>query len=94
MTLFVHLMTQAMAKHPGWVEMVGNKLDGVTPQQRSEFMEVTARAHAVSRKRMAANLHNRPFAPDELLIPFKQNTSPGSFPATISERPGTATLRD
>ena len=94
MTLFVHLMTQAMAKHPGWVEMIGNKLEGVTAQQRSKYMEVTAHSHAVARKRMTANLQNKPFVPEEILTPFKQSNEPNSLPAPISSRPGTGTSRN
>ncbi len=53
-SLYVHLMTQAMAKHPGWIETIGNKLDGVTGAQRQQFLEVSARSHVIARKRLAA----------------------------------------
>ncbi len=78
MTLFVHLMSQAMAKHPGWVEMTGNKLDGISKQRKLEFLEVAARRCAESRKRLAAANGVQSFSPDEVLTPFRQWNSQGS----------------
>ena len=94
MTLFAHLMSQAMARHPGWIEVIGNKLD-VGAEQRQQFMEVSARSHALSRKRL--NAAARPpllFSPDDLLTPFRE-TSVSAFlsvPPVIP--PGTATKRE
>ncbi len=88
-TLFAHLMTQAMAKHPGWIELIGNKLDGVTPQKRMQFLEIAARSHVLARKRNAGHAA-KTFAPEEILSPFRlADESPG---ATI--RPAAATTRD
>ena len=92
-TLFAHLMTQAMAKHPGWVELIGNKLDGVTPQQRLQFMEVSARSHVIARKRQTAGHPVKPFAPDEVLNPFRLNDAAPARPP-VATRPATATARD
>lgn len=95
MTLFAHLMSQAMARHPGWIEVIGNKLDGIGPEQRHEFMKVSARSHATSRKRL--NVTARPeilFLPDEALSPFRQtNVSATAFSVPLSTQSGTATLR-
>jgi hypothetical protein len=91
-TLFVHLMTQAMAKHPGWIELIGNKLDGVTPQQRRQFMEVSARSHAVARMRIAAGHPVKPFAPDDILSPFRLNDD-AKFPRPVAIRPALGTPR-
>lgn len=91
-TLFVHLMTQAMAKHPGWIEMIGNKLDGITPEEKQEFLEVSARSHAMARRRVAGPAA-KPFAPDEILTPFRLNENDQlSTPLVI--RPTSATTRD
>lgn len=88
-TLFAHLMTQAMAKHPGWIELIGNKLDGVTPQKRLQFLEIAARSHVLARKRTAGHAA-KTFAPEEILSPFRlADETPA---ATI--RPVTATTRD
>ncbi len=92
-TLFAHLMTQAMAKHPGWIELIGNKLDGVTEQQRLQFLQVSARSHAIARKRQAAGHPVKPFAPDEILSPFRLNDE-ATLPPPVAIRPAAATSRD
>ena len=95
MTLFAHLMSQAMARHPGWIEVIGNKLDGIGAERKQEFMEVSARSHAMSRKRL--NAAARPpllFSPDDLLTPFRTTNVPTVFSVPLSTQSGTATLRD
>jgi hypothetical protein len=89
-TLFAHLMTQAMAKHPGWIEMIGNKMDGVTPIERQQFLEMSARSHVLARKRQAAG-SAKPFAPEDILIPFRLSDSV-TPPVTI--RPVSGQARD
>ncbi len=99
MTLFAHLMSQAMAKHPGWIEVIGNKLDGVDAKRKQEFMEVSARSHAIARKRL--NTSVKPvslFTPDELLAPLRQSGVPNNsfsfdtFQFSQSGRLGAETL--
>ena len=85
MTLFAHLMSQAMAKHPGWIEVIGNKLDGVDARRKQEFMEVSARSHAIARKRL--NTSVKPvslFTPDEVLAPLRRSGASNSFSLDIS----------
>ena len=78
MTLFVHLMSQAMVKHPGWVEQTGNKLDGISKQRKQEFLEVSARSCGEARRRFAAANAIQPFSPDEVLTPFRNWNSQGT----------------
>ena len=78
MTLFVHLMSQAMVKHPGWVEQTGNKLDGISKQRKLEFLEVSARSCGEARKRFASANAIQPFSPDDVLTPFRNWTSEGT----------------
>ena len=96
MTLFAHLMSQAMARHPGWIEVIGNKLDGISAERKSEFMEVSARSHAMSRKRLnAATTPALLLSPEDVLTPFRQtNGLATAFSVPLSTPPGTATLRD
>jgi hypothetical protein len=91
-TLFAHLMTQAMARHPGWIEQIGCKLDGVTPQQRQHFLEVSARSYVLARKRSAGQL--KPFAPEEVLSPFRLGDGANALPPPIAIRPVANTPRD
>lgn len=91
-SLYAHLMTQAMARHPGWIEMIGNKLTGVTAQDRQQFLEVSARSNAVARRRVEAARPAKPFTPDDILSPFRLTEGAPSAPLAI--RPAAATARD
>ncbi len=90
MTLFVHLMSQAMARHPGWIEQIGTKLDGIPPQKRLQFMELVARSSSESRRRMAVANGIQILSPDEVLTPFRQVNSQGSGPNSTQLTNGTA----
>lgn len=104
MTLFVHLMSQAMVKHPGWVEQTGNKLDGIPGQKKQEFLEVAASSYSESRKRLAKANSLHTFSPDEVLSPFRQWNAQGTgigstqLPAPgnvrTTNQTGTATIRN
>jgi hypothetical protein len=78
MTLFVHLMSQAMIKHPGWVEQIGNKLDGVSKPRKQEFLEVSARSCGEARRRFANAQAMKPFSPDDALTPFRNWNAQGA----------------
>ena len=78
MTLFVHLMSQAMARHPGWVEQTGNKLDGIPKEKKLEFFEMASRSYADTRRRFAEANSIQTFSPDEVLTPFRQWNSQGN----------------
>ncbi|WP_010584881.1 hypothetical protein [Schlesneria paludicola] len=93
MTLFVHLMSQAMARHPGWIEQIGNKLDGVSPQKKVEFLEVSARSTAESRRRMAIAAGFPPFSPEEVLTPFRQAGGQGKQAGSVQLTNGSGTPR-
>ncbi len=89
MTLFVHLMSQAMVKHPGWVEQTGNKLEGISKQRKQEFIEVAARSCGEARRRFANANSLHAFSPDEALSPFRNWSSQanGLGSAESSTRP-------
>ena len=93
MTLFVHLMSQAMARHPGWIEQIGNKLDGVSPQKQVEFLEVSARSTAASRRRMALAAGFPVFSPEEVLTPFRQANGQSPQPGSVQLTNGSAVPR-
>jgi hypothetical protein len=40
-SLFLHMMSTAMERQPGWVENVSSRLEGVGPERRTQLMEVT-----------------------------------------------------
>ncbi len=54
-SLFVHVMWQAMAKQPGWVEQIAARLDGVPEARRDELLKLTADVYITAQ----ANRHKR-----------------------------------
>lgn len=78
MTLFVHLMSQAMVKRPDWIEYVGDRLDGIPKQKKVQFLEVSARTFAEAHRRASVASGNSAFSPDDVLMPFRQWNSDGT----------------
>jgi hypothetical protein len=50
-SLFLHMMSMAMQRQPGWVEHVSEKLDGVPAKRRVELLQLTAQMYVDARKR-------------------------------------------
>lgn len=48
---FMKMMSTAMALRPGWVELIGNQLDGVLPARKQQFLEIAARVYVRTRHR-------------------------------------------
>jgi hypothetical protein len=51
LSLFVRFMSVAMQKQPGWVEQLTTRLEGVTPKQKDELLNMSARIFIASRKK-------------------------------------------
>lgn len=94
MTLFVHLMSQAMVKNPGWVEQLGNKLDGISKQRKQEFLEVAARSCGEARRRYVAANAVQNFSPDEVLSPFRNWNAQGTGLGSAQPTPGIGATRN
>jgi hypothetical protein len=45
-SLFLHMMSMAMERQPGWVENVSSRLENVLPERRTQLMEVTVDVYA------------------------------------------------
>lgn len=45
-SLFLHMMSTAMERQPGWVENVSSRLENVLPERRTQLMEVTVDVYA------------------------------------------------
>ena len=48
---FMKMMSSAMSLRPGWVEMIGNQMDGVLPARKQQFLDVAARVYVRTRQR-------------------------------------------
>jgi hypothetical protein len=72
LTLYVHLMSQAMSRQPGWIRTIARRMD--SPEaQRAEFLSVAAKAHTESeRRRDAAS----PLPVDDILAPLRTASGP------------------
>jgi hypothetical protein len=55
-SLFVHMMSIAMTRHPGWVERIADQMDGVLDTSRDELLNVTARLYIAEQKRAMAKI--------------------------------------
>ena len=51
-SLFLHMMSTAMERQPGWVENVSSRLEGVVPERRHQLMEVTVDVFADANPRL------------------------------------------
>ena len=50
-SVFVHLMSAAMERQPGWVENLGLQLEGVPESRREEFLRLCASTWVAARRR-------------------------------------------
>ncbi len=52
-SLFLHMMSLAMARQPGWMEQVARRMEGVLDERRVELRKLTARVYVEARRREA-----------------------------------------
>lgn len=50
-SMFVHVMSKAMSRQPGWVERIARKMDDVPLGKKKDLLRVTARVYFAARKR-------------------------------------------
>ncbi len=57
-SLFLHMMSMAMARQPGWVDQLSRKLEDVTDVRKMQLIKLTARVYVNSQRRqgMPVNL--------------------------------------
>jgi hypothetical protein len=72
LTLYVHLMSQAMSRQPGWIRTIARRMDS-PEEQRAEFLATAAAAHAASERRREAG---PPLPVDDILAPLRTATGP------------------
>jgi hypothetical protein len=86
-SLFVHLMSTAMVRQPGWVERIAGRME-LHEDRRTEFLKLAAQVYVSARKREAAaagedvTLHH-------LLNPLRQPASSADATATDRSPPVT-----
>jgi hypothetical protein len=50
-SMFLHMMSLAMARQPGWVEQLAGQLEGVLGVRKQELLDVTAKVYVAALKR-------------------------------------------
>jgi hypothetical protein len=66
-SLFVYMMSYAMARQPAWVERLADDLDGVQPSQRDRLLNLTAQVYIADQKRIAKALGHDDVTLQEIL---------------------------
>ncbi|MGH7127928.1 MAG: hypothetical protein ACREIV_05130, partial [Planctomycetaceae bacterium] len=59
-TLFLHMMSQVMARQPGWVERLTTRLENVPDTQKDLLLDVAARVYVAAQKRATAAAASEP----------------------------------
>jgi len=78
-SLFVHVMSLAMTRQPGWVEHITKKMDGISPKQKNDLLKLTARVYYAHRKRETIPLFKtRKEYRDEILKPLQRSSKSGT----------------
>jgi hypothetical protein len=82
LSLYVHLMSQAMTRQPGWVRHLTEQMDA-TDEQKASLLQLTAQVHQAVLKR--AEAQRDPMQFDEIIAPLKLPAErPGIVPVGAS----------
>lgn len=71
LSLFVRFMSIAMQKQPGWVEQLATRLEDITPKQREELLNMSARIFIAHRKRELKNDGVRQATLEQIVAPYQ-----------------------
>jgi hypothetical protein len=69
-SLFVYMMSFAMARQPGWVERIIEQLEGVPDASKEQLLDVTAKVYVADQKRIAKALGKDGVTLNELKAPL------------------------
>jgi hypothetical protein len=69
--MFLRMMHVAMTQQPGWVEEIARRMNGVTPQQREEMLDLMAKVYVDSRRQTAAG-GPQTLTPEDLRLPIRR----------------------
>lgn len=74
LTFYAHMMTVAMARQPGWVEAMADRMQDITPAQREDFLRLSAASYVASRKREASR-NGEHLSLEDVLNPLRISTT-------------------
>lgn len=78
-SLFLKMISTAMARRPDWVEQIAEKMDGVPDIRKTQVLELNAQVHTATQKRIAETARSEPGQPG-------RNESYGQIPANAPDR--------
>lgn len=68
MTLYAHLMSEAMTRHPAWVESIARRMD-VSDEDRQSLLQVTNTVRAAAEQRVVDSLTQTPQPIGPVVLP-------------------------
>ena len=74
-SLFVEMMSVAMARQPGWIEQLTTKMDGIKPGDTDELLKLTATIY-VDAVKAERSLSERSVTLEEILPPIQTASLP------------------
>lgn len=84
-SLFIEMMSGAMARQPGWVEQVSAKMDGVLASRPQELMQLTAAVY-VDAERQRLTALGIPVSAESIKPPVLGQTAAGTTDAASAPR--------
>lgn len=84
-SIFMHMMSLAMERQPGWVERVANRLEGVLPVRKPQLLKVAAHVYIngeVGEKRGKPN-RLQPPQPIDRAVSRNNSNTPRKLPASL-----------
>lgn len=85
---FVRMMSVAMEIRPGWVEFIGNQLQGVAPADKTGFLNTAARVYVAARKRnLAEAMQTHAISLEKIMAPIQDGTGRDADPTHATPAP-------
>ena len=83
-SIFMHMMSLAMERQPGWVERVAKQLEGVLPIRQPQLLKVAARVYIDGQRRQNKANPNRLQPPQPInVISQNGSTAPRQLPRNV-----------
>ena len=87
-SIFMHMMSLAMERQPGWVERIAGKLEGVLPIRRPQLLKVAARVYIDGKQRENATKPRRLQPPQPIdTVSQNSNKAPRPLPRDLKVQP-------
>jgi len=86
-SLFIHMMSMALERQPGWVERLVGKMEDVTDTQKKQFLQLAARAFVDAKRReLAKTPASDKLNVETLLKPPTQPAETNAEPKSLAKK--------